>query len=404
MGRSTRELLANLCAGPDRRVGGGDNLGASHFCAEYFVNAGWAVETEELTCIDWTGDRATMSIDGTDFAVLPSPYSLGFEGSGRLESVGTVEELESVTLRDSILLLHGSIASEPLMPKNFTFYNPDEHKRIVSLLEKSNAAAILAATGRHPELAGGLYPFPLIEDGDFDIPSAYTTETIGESIKKHAGAHAELSIRAERIPATCINVTARAGSNHQKRVVIFAHIDTKPGTPGAIDNATGVVVLLKLSDLLREYKGNLGVELVAVNGEDYYSAPGQVRFVERNAGAFDEIVLGVNIDAAGYSSGKSHYSHYLCPEPITTAVRRVARRYHSIAAGPQWYQSDHMIFAQNDTPALAFTSSELEYLTSRVTHTRGDTPDIVDCGKLSDIAQMLRDLIHELDDVDWSDR
>jgi len=30
-----------------------------------------------------------------------------------------------------VLLLRGEIAKEQLMPKNFTFYNPDEHKRII---------------------------------------------------------------------------------------------------------------------------------------------------------------------------------------------------------------------------------------------------------------------------------
>ncbi|MEZ4997668.1 MAG: hypothetical protein R2758_09480 [Bacteroidales bacterium] len=32
---------------------------------------------------------------------------------------------------------------------------------------------MIGATGRSSALAGGVYPFPLIEDGDFDIPSVY---------------------------------------------------------------------------------------------------------------------------------------------------------------------------------------------------------------------------------------
>ncbi|MBK9392004.1 MAG: M28 family peptidase [Bacteroidetes bacterium] len=34
-------------------------------------------------------------------------------------------------------------------------------------------------------------------------------------------------------------------------MVVTAHIDAKKGTPGAIDNATGVIVLLLLSELQR---------------------------------------------------------------------------------------------------------------------------------------------------------
>ena len=47
--------------------------------------------------------------------------------------------------------------------------------------------AIIAATGRDPGLAGGVYPFPLIEDGDFDIPSVYMKDVEGDRLADYAG-------------------------------------------------------------------------------------------------------------------------------------------------------------------------------------------------------------------------
>ena len=73
------------------------------------------------------------------------------------------------------------------MPKNFVFYNPEEHKRIITLLENSGASASISATGRNAALAGGVYPFPLIEDGDFNIPSVYMTEEEGKRLSGCAG-------------------------------------------------------------------------------------------------------------------------------------------------------------------------------------------------------------------------
>lgn len=105
-----------------------------------------------------------------------SPYSLGFEGTARLAGAPSIQELEKGNSQDKLLLLSGEIAKEQLMPKNFVFYNPEEHRRIISALEKSGAKAVLCATGKNPSLAGGVYPFPLIEDGDFDIPSVFMTE------------------------------------------------------------------------------------------------------------------------------------------------------------------------------------------------------------------------------------
>ena len=90
---------------------------------------------------------------------------------GPLLAVTTIDELEAVDATSPVVLARGALTKEPLMPKHFPFYNPDEHKRIIRALESKQPLAIIAATSRNPELAGALYPFPWIEDGDFDIPS-----------------------------------------------------------------------------------------------------------------------------------------------------------------------------------------------------------------------------------------
>ena len=63
-----------------------------------------------------------------------------------------------------------------------------------------------------------------------------------------------------------------------QKITVFAHIDAKDGTPGALDNGAGVVVLLLLAELLQDYDGGVELELVALNGEDYYSAAGEMQY------------------------------------------------------------------------------------------------------------------------------
>ena len=92
----------------------------------------------------------------------------------------------------------------PLMPKNFVFYNPEEHQKIIALLEKGEPKAIICATGRNAALAGGVYPFPLIEDGDFNIPSVYMTEEEGKKLIQYAGKNIFLESRSRRIPGRWI--------------------------------------------------------------------------------------------------------------------------------------------------------------------------------------------------------
>jgi aminopeptidase YwaD len=389
--------LRRLCLDhPHRRVGSRGNRAATDFFAQVVASFGFEVEAPEFECIDWTQDGASLLVEGEPFDVQVSPYSLGGQERARLAVVSTMEGLEAVEAADKVLLIQGDLAREQLMPKNFPFYNPDRHQRIIHLLEERKPRAIVAATSRNPELAGGVYPFPLIEDGDFDIPSVHMTEEEGHRLAAHEGQDVSLVIRAERLHARGNNVIARKGSASGPRVVLCAHIDSKEDTPGALDNASGVVVLLLLAELLEDYSGDLGVEIVAFNGEDYYSAPGQVLYLRENADNLSEMVLAINIDVAGYHEGNTAYSLYDCPENIAASIRKIFSALEDSVEGEQWYQSDHSIFIQQQVPALAITSDRFMELSTHVTHTPQDSPDIVDCARLANVALALRDLVADL--------
>ena len=272
----------------------------------------------------------------------------------------------------------------------------DHHRQLVGLLEEKQPQAIIAATARDPGLAGGVYPFPLIEDGDFDIPSVYMKDVDGVRLAAFAGQEVKLVSVAHRMPAQGYNITARRGNDPHQRIVIFGHIDAKEDTAGALDNGTGVVVLLLLGELLKDYAGDLTIELVALNGEDYYAAPGEILWIESNAERFPAITLGINIDAAGYKQGKTAFSLYGCPPEIDQSIRKVFAARPGITEGEAWYQSDHSLFIQNGAPALAITSEHFMELSTYVTHTPKDSPELVDYDKVVEIALALRDLALEL--------
>jgi aminopeptidase YwaD len=390
--------LQKLCLDvPHRRVGSEGNRTATDLFAAVVASFGFQTECPEFDCIDWTHGDAHLTVGGAPFEALVSPYSLGCRVTAPLAVAFSVAELETVEASRKILLVRGDIAKEQLMPKNFPFYNPDQHKRIVGLLETKGPAAIVAATSRNPELAGGVYPFPLIEDGDFDVPSVYMTEEEGARLALHAGREVVLHMEADRIPSKGCNVIARKGADAGRRVVVCAHIDSKEGTPGALDNASGIAVLLLLAELLEGYSGSLGLEIVALNGEDYYSAPGEVHYVQSKTDRFGEVILGVNLDGAGYHEGNSAYSLYDCPAEIAAVIRKAFSSQENMVEGEPWYQSDHMLFVQNSRPALAITSDRFTELWTHIAHTPRDHPQLVDCDRLARIALALRDLVLDLD-------
>jgi aminopeptidase YwaD len=376
-----------------RRVGTAANRAATAYVAGVLASFGMRVECPEFDCLDWTDDGADLVVGGEAFPAQVSPYSLGCDVEGPLIAAGSLAELQALDAAGKVLLLHGELAGEQLMPKNFIFYNPDEHQEIYRLLEAAAPSALIAATGRNPELAGALYPFPLIEDGDFDLPSVYLTHVQGERLLQLLGERASLVIRAARRPATGCNVVARRGADPARRVVLTAHIDSKPDTPGALDNASGVATLLLLAEMLAEQPAGVQVEIVALNGEDHYSAAGEMRYLADNQGKFGEILLNVNLDAVGYVDGPVAYSFYSCPPDLEQTVRGTLASRPGLVEGESWFQSDHPLFVMNGAPAVALTSTAFGNILMEIAHTPRDTTTLVDAGKLVETARALHELL-----------
>lgn len=388
-----QDYLNKLCLEiPNRSVGSQGNRIATDFFAETMRSLGYQVEMPEFTCMDWKQEGADLTVGNDTFKAFISPYSLGCQVKGSLAVVSKIPELEIVDLSAKIVLLRGEIAKEQLMPKNFTFYNPEEHQQIIRVLEQKNPLAIIGATSRDPQLAGAIYPFPLIEDGDFDIPSVFMTEEEGNRLAMLSGNEASLSIRASRQRACGCNVTARKNDDRRKRIVLFAHIDAKLGTPGALDNASGIVILLVLAELLKSFESKYAFEIVALNGEDYYAASGEMLYLSQNQGKFADITLGINLDDVGYYNGQTAYSLYDCPEELATIIHNSFLPYTDIINGEPWYQGDHGLFLMNQTPALAITSDLFNEILTEIAHTTKDTPSLVAPRKLVHAAQALRDL------------
>ncbi len=391
------EYLNKICSvKPNRRTGSPGNREATDYFANIVRQLGYDVDTAPFECMDYRKKKVSLSFKKNNFNVYISPYSLKCDITVELVAVSTIDELEKISCKSKILLMKDEICSEQLMPKNFVFYNPDHHKRIYALLEKKQPAAIITATTKKPELVGALYPFPLIVDGDFDIPSVYCTDVIGREISAHINEMFKLTIQTERIPSTASNVIARKNQKNNGKIIVCAHIDAYEETPGALDNASGVVVLLLLAEMLMDYDKSLCIELIAFNGEDHYSAGGQMDYLKRYHSEIEKILLVINVDDAGYKKGKTAFSFYESTNELQQKLHSIFNNYDGLVESTPWHNGDHMIFVQRGKPALALTSEKMPELMATITHTEKDTPDIIDIARLVEIARALKDGIISL--------
>ena len=334
--------MKQLCSEISKRcVGSEGDKEATRFFAEQLESFGFEVEMPKFPCFDWHDLDSRLSVKGQSFEVFTCPYSTGGELKGELCTISNLEQLKKADATGKIALLKGEIAREQLMPKNSPVYNPVDHQEIISLLESKGLIGIISATRLNLNVAGGIYPFPLIEDRDFNLPAVYMKDVEGERLSLYDGKTITMEVRSERIPSEGCNVVARKGDHKAPRLVFLAHIDSKKGTPRAIDNALGIVTLLLLGELLAGFKGPVQVEITAINREEYYPNPGEQLYLKSIKDRFPEILLGINIDGVGYKNSKTAFSLYNLSPRLQELVKDVFSKYAGIIEGDLWYQGDH---------------------------------------------------------------
>lgn len=391
------EYLKVLCdVKPNRRTGSSGNREATDFFEKTIRKYGYNIDVTSFVTLDYVCAGATLTYGDHSYEVYVSPYSLGCDITAEIITVSTLAELKNTNCEGKILLLKGAICDEQLAPKKFVFYNPEHHKEIIDLLENQKPGGIITATKKNPDLAGALCPFPLFVDGDFDIPSVYCLDTVADEMQTLTDKKARLRIDANRLPSSSSNVLASLNRGKAEKIVIAAHIDAYESTPGALDNASGTVVLLLAAEMLADYRGKYSVEILALNGEDHYSVAGEMDYLKRYGNEMPGILVVINIDDVGFKQGKSTYSFYECRPGFEEVVEGVFRKYEGFEKGEQWFAGDHMVFVQNQVPAIAITSELMPELLKTVTHTSADTPDLVECHKLVEIAMALNDVVRTL--------
>lgn len=376
----------------ERPVGTSANAGCNDYLEQQLLKMGFRVESLPFDCTVWEKGKSCLGLGEKEIEVAASPFSEAFDGAGALVPVYSADMLQKTDCAGKILLMSGELAETPLMPKGFPFYFPEEHEKLLALLEEKKPKAIIAATGKHPTC--GLNPFPLFEDGNFPIPSAYISlQTLGEiNAVLSSGKIVSLTIRSEKKKTRSRQlVAAKSAGDNRYKAVLCAHMDTKYGTNGALDNATGIAVLLETAKWLNA--DDCDVEIVPFNGEEYYEASGEVLYLKYREERNEPVSLLVNFDGPCFAGSKNAVSFYnFTNEAKETAIRLMAG-YPDVVTGPEWYSGDHSAFAYRGIPCMAVTSNDLYEGALAYTHTYKDTPEIVDCALIKPTGKYVANLI-----------
>ena len=379
----------------ERPLGTEANRKATEFLASEAERMGYDVQRVPFKCIRWEKGPSFLEREGNKVPIFAGPFSPAFDKWCDAVAVSSTQQLKRTRCEGKIVFLIDEIAKEPLMPLDYPFYFPDAHREIYALLDERKPVAIMAVTGKHP--SNGLEPFPLFDDANLKIPTGYLDSAAMEQVLAGKG-KIRLMIDSKTFPETGEQVVARkmAIGESKGKIAIFAHMDTAYGTPGALDNASGVAVMLAVMERLKNYAGPYDLEFIPFNGEDSPMVKGHMSYLEHFGKEMADIRLGINVDAVGAKGTKTAVSAYNLGEDRQDWLNAEIAKYRTVERGPEWVEGDHSIFVFRGVPCLAVTSSNLREDVMSITHTSQDTVAHVDRALLVEAAQFIAELVNGL--------
>jgi Zn-dependent M28 family amino/carboxypeptidase len=97
----------------------------------------------------------------------------------------------------------------------------------------------------------------------------------------------------------------------EKIVVVGAHYDSAPGTPGADDNASGVAALLELARVFAQHPQPRTIRFVAFTGEEpptfQTDEMGSLLYARLCKSRGDDVVAMLSLESIGYFHGDQQY-------------------------------------------------------------------------------------------------
>jgi hypothetical protein len=207
-----------------------------------------------------------------------------------------------------------------------------------------------------------------------------------------------------------------SGDLKQARILIGAHYDSVPDTPGADDNASAVAVLLAVAKLLGP---SADVAYVAFNGEECGLA-GSEEFVEEMSATMNHLEQVHVLEMVGYRDRRPHSQKNPLPGismPTTGdflgivannagLINAIVQEAGSITVpviglaipaefplaaiqqlSPHLLRSDHACFWDKNIPATMWTDTS-EFRNPHY-HQSTDTPDTLDYDFMADVGSLL---------------
>ena len=344
-----------------RSSGSAAGLRAAQMVQTAFATAGFSVSLQEFPAVDWDPGAVTLTAAGLRLPAGANIFSVGCDlAEIPYAAAGTLSELRAADLAGKVAVLHGALTAQ-WIPAGYAVY-VQETPELLRILAEKHPAAVITVNPQPGALA------PLIVDWQIEIPSVTVPAETGNALLAAAEKILSLKMTAHRSPSQAANVVAVKPGARGERLLFCAHYDSAWGAPGAMDNASGVATLLALAHAFAVQAPEVGIELVAMAGEENHGV-GNGEYMRRRGDSLGSLSAVINIDGVGHRLG-TNTATLLGGAPETqAAVRETLADFPAMQWVEPWYESDHSSFAMRGVPAIAVSSTGY----AKVLHTPEDT-------------------------------
>jgi aminopeptidase YwaD len=201
-------------------------------------------------------------------------------------------------------------------------------------------------------------------------------------------------------------VAEKRGTTYpEKMIILGAHYDTVPGSPGADDNASAIAVLLEVARNIQKVPLEATVRLVAFSLEEY-GFVGSAHYAREARRRGDRIAGMISLEMVGFTHPKQNYPLYVNPKSypsvgdfvgiignerskgllekvlrsFKTSVPRLPLEYLLVPGNGELMEeatlSDHSSFWDEGFPALMVTDTA--FLRNPNYHLSSDTMETLD--------------------------
>jgi aminopeptidase YwaD len=376
-----------------RPVGTAENTAAADYIKKILNDIGAEVEDQEFEVPAWEFAEAFLEINNERLEVTANTFSVPCEILGDLVPFCTLEELESASdLKGKIALLYGELSKENYVPKGFTIYNPEHHKKAIGLLESKNPSAIITIRMQKGK------QLPLLSDWDFSIPSVTVTPETGLSIKE--ASTAKLVIKSKSSLGTTRNIIGRIAGARKEKIILAAHYDTVFNTNGAFDNASGISVMLTIAEVIAKRKTwATSFEFIAFSSEEYLGLGDEV-YLQHYKESLPNALAAMNFDGVGQSLGTNNITLMSGSKELQARLKAIKNDFPAVHWTNPWYESNHYTFFSNGVPSIPFSCGGV----SDLLHTADDTIQWISPDKLAEVFSIAWNVLIELEDktVVWT--